>query len=259
MTFQDYIINPLGKDNAVYSHREMYRTLYTDKLNKIMVRENGKVDYTLYETNKNYICHIKIPSEVIDKFYYDVVVMFKKEKGVRDLSKSEVKFYSNDPSFVFTFAHAFIKNKMFIDQLEDKMSKEAVKKKADVKNPKDQIGYVKSLYFAYLLMNQRGLFNVIKYESEKKTFSERILKSNIMHADEKIRLRQEAAQELEKKKPKKEKEATSKPTRQDIIHPDSGSITYQHLPNIKHTKTVNSTNKTKSVGRANTIKKSKRI
>jgi len=126
MTFQEYINNPLGKANSVISHREMYRNMYTEKLNKIMVRENGKVDYILYETDKSYICHIKVPSEVITDFYYDVIVSFKKEKGIRVLSESEVQFYSNDPAFVFTFAHAFIKNKMFINQLEDKMSKKAV-------------------------------------------------------------------------------------------------------------------------------------
>lgn len=259
MTFQEYINNPQGKANSVISHREMYRNMYTEKLNKIMVRENGKVDYVLYETDKSYICHMKVPSEVIDKFYYDVIVLFKNEKGQRNLLNCEVKFYSNDPSFVFTFAHAFIKNKMFIDQLEDKMSKKAVKERADEKNPKDEIGYVKSLYFAYIMMSKKGLFNAIKYEAEKKTFSERILKSNIMHADEKIKLRQEAAQDLEK--PKKMK--APKPEKRDIIHPASGDIT----PPVQHHTTTGispiiHTSKVGKVGNSNlnkTIKKVKRI
>lgn len=260
MTFQDYINNPLGKENAVISHRDMYRNLYTEKLNKIMVRENGKVDYIVYETDKSYICHMKVPSEVIDKFYYDVIVQLKKESGVRNLANSDVKFYSNDPSFVFTFAHAFIKNKMFVVELEDKMSKKAVAERADERNPKDQVGYVKSLYFAYLLMNARGLFNAIKYEAEKKPYTDKILKSNIMHADEKIKLRQEAQQEYDKAHEKKKKDVTHKPERRDIIHPNSGNMSPQQMaPSIKYTSSVGSSKGTKPTGMIKTIKKTKRI
>jgi hypothetical protein len=248
MTFQEYINNPQGKANSVISHRDMYRNMYTEKLNKIMVRENGKVDYTLYETDKAYICHMKVPSEVIENFYYDTIVMFKKEKGVRNLQNSGVKFYSNDPSFVFTFAHAFIKNKIFIDILEDKMSSKAVKERADEKNPKDEVGYVKSLYFTYLMMSQKGLFNAVKYEAEKKPYSERIFKSNIMHADEKVELRQEAQAKLDeenkKKKPVREPSAP-KINRQDIIHPSSGNIGMQP---VKHTAFIGSTSSSKHIG-----------
>jgi len=263
MTLQEYINNPLGKTNALIPHREMYRQLYADKLNKIMVRENGQVNYTLYESSDAYICHIKVPSEVVDKFYYDVVIKFKKEKGIKNLLDSQVKFYSNDPSFVFTFAHAFIKNKMFIEELEDKMSKEAVKERAYIRNPKDQVGYVKSLYFAYLLMQQRGLFNPVKYEIERKPYSDRILKSNIMHADEKIRLRQEAQEKLNKKK--SDNKEIPKPRRQDIIHPSSGDTTPVEKPTVSYTNrvgtigSVKTTKNTNKINKINNVKKTKKV
>lgn len=259
MTFNEYINNPQGKANAVISHREMYRNLYTEKLNNIMVRENGKVDYSLYETSKYYICHMKVPSEVIADFYYDVVIQFTKTKFPTTLSDLEVKFYSNDPSFVFTFAHAFIKNKMFINALEDKMSKKAVKDKAVERNPKDQIGYVKSLYFAYILMGQKGLFNPVKYKAEQKTFSERILKSNIMHADEKIELRQ-SAQAESKKTNKKEKSvvADTRRARSNIVNPNSSDTT-PISSGIKRTGFVKTTAKSGNVKKSNNIRKTKRI
>ena len=34
MTFDEYIQNPMGIKNAVFSHREMYRELYKNKFNK---------------------------------------------------------------------------------------------------------------------------------------------------------------------------------------------------------------------------------
>ncbi len=45
MTFDQYINNPMGIKNAVFSAREMYKELYTKKLNVILVREVGKVLY----------------------------------------------------------------------------------------------------------------------------------------------------------------------------------------------------------------------
>lgn len=262
MTFKEYINNPLGKANSVISHREMYRNLYTEKLDKIMVRENGKVEYTLYQTSKSYICHIKVPSEVIDKFYYDVVVEFSKTKGEKDLSNAEVKFYSNDPSFVFTFAHAFIKNKMFIDKLEDMMSKLAVKNRAVEKNPSNQVGYVKSLYFAFLLMNKKGLFSTIKYTAHGKTYSDKILKSNIIHADEKIKSRQEAQDELtESKKRTKKKEVDVTRDRKNIINTATGN-TIKSGGMVHHVKRTGlAKHSTASVGSSGKygVKKTKRI
>ena len=36
-SFKEYIANPLGNKTAVFSSREMYRNLYTDKFNILMV------------------------------------------------------------------------------------------------------------------------------------------------------------------------------------------------------------------------------
>ena len=119
MTFLDYINNPMGRDNAVMSNREMYRNHYMNKFNALMVRERGKFDYTLYKDKDNFIIHIKVPSETVKDFYYDVVIYFyPKDKAVlsqKVLDRYHVKFYSNDPSFVYTFAYAFEKNKLFFE------------------------------------------------------------------------------------------------------------------------------------------------
>lgn len=195
-TFNSYIQNPMGYANSVISNREMYRSLYTGKLDKILVREAGDVKYKLYTSGKNYIAYLKIPSEVVDKFYYDVLIEFRPPKsGITGASLSSylVRFYSNDPSFVFTFAHAFMKNDMFMKQLSSKMSHEAITKVAKEKNPKNQVGYVKSLYFAYLIMTKKGLFNKIRY-TEK--YDANNVMSSIMQADDKIKLRQEAQKKI---------------------------------------------------------------
>lgn len=251
MTYDQYIQNPMGVANAVISNRNMYRELYMSKLDKILVREMGKLDYTLYRSGKKYIVYIKIPSEVIEKFYYDVVIEFSepKDKSLLDstLKNYNVKFYSNDPSFVYTFAHAFIKNKLFIDELKDVMSKEAIKKVAVEKNPSNQVGYVKSLYFAYLYLKRENVFNKNKFLIAKEVNWKRLQKE-ITPADIKIAQRQDAAREKAAEN-KKARQKLDKILKRDTVEKD---IPYK-------TKSSKAITKTKTVGNMKTIKKTKKI
>ena len=249
MTFYDYIQNPMGRENAVISNRVMYRNLYQDKLDKILVREAGKIDIKAYHVGKRYICYLKIPSEVVDKFYYDVLIEFRPPKGIlpeADLSKYLVRFYSNDPSFVYTFTHAFVKNDLFFKDFENKMSKKAIRERGKEKNPADQVGYVKSLYFAYLIMSKRGYFSKTKYVDK---YSKASLDREIEHADKKIKDRQEAAEKKSKEK-RKERQTTRKVS--------SPSNLPQPGPVMSGIRNVATTRKVGSVGRVNNIKKTKR-
>lgn len=227
MTFDDYIQNPMGRENAVISNRNMYRDLYKAKLDKILVRENGKIEYHCYSIGVKYMCYLKIPSEVVPKFYYDVLVEFspsKKLVGSGSLKDYNVRFFSNDPSFVFTFAHAFIKNGLFINNFSDKMSEKAIKEVAKEKNPRNQVGYVKSLYFAYLIMQSRGLFSKLKYVDP---YSEVMVKRSIEPADKKIKDRQEAGQGTAKKN-------TTERKRQDKELSDDRNNLAREIPTTKH-------------------------
>lgn len=254
MTFKEYINNPMGIKNSVFSNREIYRNLYKEKLDKILVRESGKINYVLYKNKNIYIVHIKVPSEVVKKFYYDVVLQFypmsSKDTLSTSISNYGVKFFSNDPSFVYTFAHAMITNKMYIMDLIPKMSKEAISTVAKVRNPKNEIGYVKSIYFAYLIMQNYKLFDKIKFTTEGKPYNKILFLKTIMHSDEKIRLRQEKANEQEKIK-KKSKTIETKPT--------SRERTTKSNENITNIKSSSSDNKIKSINKFGNSKKSKKV
>lgn len=254
MTYEQYIQNPMGISNAVFSNRNMYRDLYMRKLEKIMVREMGKIDYTLYQSKGKYYVYIKIPSEVIEKFYYDVVIEFipPKDKKLNDstLNNYTVKFYSNDPSFVYTFAHAFVKNKMFIEELKGVMSKEAISKTAVEKNPSNQIGYVKSLYFAYLLLKKENIFNKKKFMLAK-DINWKKLEKTITPADIKIAQRQDAAKNksISNKKAKQELNRLIKKdsTQKDIPFVTKSSNKIKSVSNIKTTNIMKKTKTTKKI------------
>ena len=206
MSFGGYINNP-SNGATVVTNRDMYRKMYKEKFDKILLRENGRIKYSVFHNKKNdsYYIYLKIPSEVIDNFYYDVVVELytteNSKKNNVNLRNHAVRFYSNDPAFVYTFAHAFNENDLFIKELKSKMSKQALKHKATIKNPKDEIWYVKSLYFAYLSMEKYNLFNKNILDRESKEYTDRYF-NDIMKADDKIALRASAEEKLKKEKDK---------------------------------------------------------
>lgn len=223
MTFDEYITNPMGKNNAVLSLpvREAMKKMYMSKFDNVLLRENGKIDYFLYKgSGAVYYIHIKIPSEVVKNFYYDVVIKFvgdaKKAGAFTKLDQYQVQFFSNDPAFVFNYAYVFKRNGLFIKELGPKMSKKAINTPAKEKNPDNQVGYVKSLYFAYLFMKQKGLFTKSIYDAAS-SINLKYLLSTIEDADKKIDKRQElGAEEAKKKKVKIDQDTARKLNRYSI-------------------------------------------
>lgn len=255
ITLEQYIINPQVKSNAVLNAtaREAIRGKYIQKYDAILVRERGRIDYTLYKDSKNnrFFAHFKIPSETVEKFYYDTVLEFYTDENITnttDLFKYYVKFYSNDPAFVYTHAHAFSTNDLFISELVSKMSRKALRTEAKEKNPYNQIGYVKSIYFAYLTMKAKGLNHVDKFEAESKNFSKISLISSITDADKKVGDREAEGVKLQKlKKKKREPQQTS-----DNIKVTSNSL------GVKKTKVIGPGSKNNKVGIVKTTKTTRR-
>lgn len=242
----------MGKKSAVMTNRAMYHALYSQKWESLYMRENGNISYTLYKNDSDFFIHLKIPSEVLEDFYYDVVIRFypdKKHIGSsleRSLARYSVQFFSNDPAFVYTFAHAFHVRRLFFEDLKDKIPKIAYKETGHEKNPHNQVGYVKSIYFAYLFMKHRNLFAKIKYEALGKEYKPEQLKMQVEDASIKIRKRQEGAEKQTKKKKEERKLKRIRDER-------------NNLGGIKRTKTVDKIGTVKKTGRMKTTRYSKRI
>lgn len=249
MSFDKYIDNPSG-GATVITNRNMYKDMYKSKFDKVLLRESGRIEWKVYYANDgedSFYIYMKIPSEVIEKFYYDVVIRLftteNKKKSNVNLREYAVEFYSNDPAFVYTFAHAFSKNKLFIKDLEPKMSKAALKDVAKVKNPKDNVWYVKSLYFAYLTMERYHLFNRSILNQHGKRYDKKELLSQVTHAAEKVEARQQAQEKLNKEKAKatkierRDKELQSKSTQTSgIVKTSTVSKTSKITSKVKTTK-----------------------
>ena len=259
MSFQQYIDNPMGKRNAVFSQRELFKNLYTEKFDKVFLREAGKINFSLYiDKNKDqYIAHIKVPSETVKEFYYDAVILFYTNDAAKKSSPSlqdySVKFFSNDPAFVFTYLRVFLKNNLFFEDLKPKSSKLALKRDPKEKNPYEVPGYSKILYFAYLFMKSKNLFAKSMYTSYAAPYDKKKLIDNVMHTDEKIAKRQELG-EQERKKQQKEKKAQSttiEKRERNIISPTGNIKTTGRVKDLKSTNVVKRTKTTGSVKRIN--------
>lgn len=256
MTYQQYIDNPMGKRNAVFSQRDMFRAFYTDKFDKVILREAGKIDFTLYldKEKDKYAIHIKIPSETVKAFYYDAVILFYTNdvaaRSSPSLQNYFVKFFSNDPAFVFTYLRVFLKNDLLLEDLKSKCSKLALTKDPNQTNPYQTPGYVKVLYFAYLFMKSRNLFAKHMYDSYGKKYNPKELLKVVEHCDEKIAKREEAGKQQSAEIRRAKKEENRQGVERNIIS-HSGNITKSsESKNVRRTttsKTSKTTNKTKTV------------
>ena len=216
MTLSQYIRNPMGSAVFTAAMRETMHEMYTKKYGALMVREHGKIDYQFFKDIKNnlYYAVFKIPSETIEKFYYDVVLEFSTNEDVKqaatNLFEYDVRFFSNDPAFMYTYAYTFYHNDLFIDRFKSKMSKKALKKAPEERNPTNQIGYVKTIYFAYLTMLNKGLNNVATIEGSCKKFNLSYILNDITDADTKIGAREAEGAKLQKKKQREKQQEERK-------------------------------------------------
>ena len=255
MTLEEYIRNPMGKGNAVYSQRFVYEELYTKKFNLLVAREAGIwKTQCIISSEKEYYLYIQIPSESVEHFFWDTVIGFTTKDGELEknptLINYDIKFFSNDPAFMFNFAQAFDKNKMLIEKLKKNIPKTAFKLESKVRNPQGVVGYVKSLYFAYLYIKLRGLFSKPVWRDNKSRLSIGDLANRIIPTDRKLELYNEAKDTANLRK----KTLATKSSEMKADYNSSKLNTTKVTPTISKTRTVY---RTGTVKRTNIVKRKK--
>lgn len=97
---------PLGKGavkipikGLVSEYREKYDTL----------KNTHKFSHDIYtiQPGGRMIVHIKVPSETVDNFYYDILIEFEPSATTLKIEDCDVKLFSNSPSFVYSYAYVF--------------------------------------------------------------------------------------------------------------------------------------------------------
>jgi len=239
--------------------RDMYRQMYKQKYDVLLTREQGKIMYRIYNSDDghdSHYIHFKIPSETLAGLYYDTVVkLWTNDNNLKESASFRehfVKFFSNDSAFVFTFAHAFRKNGLFITELEQRMNKIALRDKAIVRNPKDDIWYVKSLCFAYYTMDRYNLFSRSVSNQFGVKYSIAELLRNVKSVDDKI-IEREA---IEKEQRKNNKDKLIKTSERQLANRKFIASTADTPRSISYTRTMKNTKRTR---KSNNIRYAKKV
>lgn len=242
MNITDYLINPMGRGSAVLSLPARRKEL--DEQYKILYSRIKLTWYLLGD--KFYIAHLKIPSRRHEQLYYDVLIQFDIEsipQNTNTINNCNLQVFSNCPSFTYTYAYVFNKNKDLIEWSRRKYPTEVILQKPSQRNPYQILSYERSLYFAfrYLTSNGRNYIEQIKSSSIKITGYNRIL-TMVQSAD---RIKELNGQLTAKKENKKiiKKNNTKKNNSQK--KPNNSSKRIQPTKVIKTTNKVSTTKKTK--------------
>lgn len=204
LTLEEYGRSPAGKGNVMGS--QLLAENYKQRFEKVMLRVNGKIDHNFYTDGDNYFILLRVPSEVVPNFTYEVVFKFIPRSGdakhAKDLKNYEVRFFSNDPAFTFTYAHTYIEYGLLVEELENKLSTEVIKQKPKERNPFGVVNFAKILYFGFLYIKQHGYLEKHYYEASnlkinrKDDFLKLVTKSDIKAIE-----REEAESHLRKVDP----------------------------------------------------------
>lgn len=213
LSINQYINNPLGKGSAAGSLR-IVKNEY-DARYEALLDIHEKFQTHIYNNRNAYYFHLLIPSETTPDLYYDIVIKIDRSFQSKDANflNWPMKAISNSPSFVFTFANTFKRNKMLIDELRGMLPSQAVKELAEVRNPHRLLGLEKSIYYAcrYIKDNFVSIDDVDRFSSklnlrellkELKEFSE-IMKDK--EIDQKKKSAEKKKQREQQKKEQREK------------------------------------------------------
>lgn len=220
---KDFIENPMGKGSNAIPSRVFVKKDFIYRYHKLIVhKEKSKlIAVKVYKDKDDYFIHVTIPSEGEGrKNTYDVVLHFiAKDEDMEEDFKSDkninryfVKFFSNNPSFVFTYAYAFNINNMFVKELGDRYHNVVLSSPPVQRNTAEIISYEKSIFFAcYHLLENNKYLNKVVLDAEAIPFDKKRFVSTIRTSDTIMMEIKKEDRRLEREKHKSTEETSNKP------------------------------------------------
>lgn len=252
----------MGKGSNAIPSRQLIRHDLDQRYKKMMVENKKKIQLTIYQDKIDYYFHFKIPSESNRRENtYDVVLKFMIDDDIKEvvndknLNRYYLQFFSNSPSFTYTFAYAFNFHDMLIQTLAKKYEPPVLKQLPLTRNPAEIISYEKTIYFAchYLLHDKRYL---------DKEFIKRLAKPfNEMTLSRVVRNTDQIKLEIKKEdnRIKKEKEEEKKQQDRSNSHKPRGTQlqTKKTSPSMSRNKLTSRNSKGKIVAKKPSVSKIK--
>lgn len=187
---QEFMKSPFGAGFTAVNNEplrvELKKRYVQLKKDKNPVKLSG-----VYKNRNTYYYHLIIPSESERTNNYDVVIALSPSNKLTGLNDSftnrwAVTFFSNCPSFTYTFAHVYRKANLLIEFFYDKYDDDIFRLKPESHNPVKLINYDKSIYFALLFLEENPSYynkNVLDNMSSRTDFKALL---RIIRTDNKI-------------------------------------------------------------------------
>lgn len=212
MSIQQYLDNPSGLGASVIPNRELIRGDLTKRFQSLYEMKQGSFAGNVYKSGDDYFIHVVIPSESKERENtYDVVIKFnyKPSSGVSNDSTVKnypIQVFSNSPSFTYTYAYVFNKEKLLVDELRKKYRDETFEPPT-TRNPYQAISYEKTTFMAimYILTNPSLMEKIVLNKGHSVSHLVGIVRNtdeiSIQTSKEKNRLSQEkTSSEIKAKK-----------------------------------------------------------
>jgi len=217
---KEFLHNPAGKGSAVLNINAT-KDRYKERYNSIC----KKITHKTYFVKDDIYIIVNIPSSV-DGIMYDVLLKFEKNKKSlgNTINDMEMQIFSNSPSFLYTFANAYDKQKLFIRECKKKLSSKMLSDIAKTRNPYGVLSYDFSIYAAlfYIVTNGYTDISDLKMgdyvECDLKVVLKHIKEAEVLQKTRKIQ--KDYNKLVEKEKIKKSKNKISKKSEFDGEHHD---------------------------------------
>lgn len=172
------------------------------------VNENKIRLEAICQVETSYFYHIKVPSEsqkssTLGQYEYDVIIRFFTSDAslqkANNLRGYYVQFFSNSPSFMYTYAYVYKKAGYLIEALYNKLDPDYIDVPPTKTNPNLKKSYDKSIYFAcrFLVEREFNLLSKTKVSTKARHVSEEVFFRNVSDFRS-VKLDQELMQEEHK-------------------------------------------------------------
>lgn len=253
-TLRSYLGNPYGKGNSTVPNFSSIREIYLNKLYQI---ESSIVVKWYQYKEKSYICHLLIPSESVKGVHYDVVFEFEfpsNDTMHHNMLDLPLKVFSNAPSFSYTYAHVFLKEKLLCEWLKNKYGKIIRQNTAMIRNSSNVIGLEKSLFISALFLSMKGRseFSYVNSIAEKIS-STNIVETKVLSQDSVENKYRDIKKQLRIQKEMEKKHAKEIKKDHPSIRKDIHTKSIEKMSKTSHTELKNSTKLSKKSKRIKKI------
>ena len=180
MILADFLSNPSGKGD-VGANAKVIATMLDSKYEKLMKEKGKKITCNVYKvlTKETYYFHLVIPTETERDNTYDVVIELSDLEGQRkgDVSvvRYNARFFSNAPSFAYTYAKVYKDNDLLVKDLEGKFEPEQLSQDPDTRNRYGIVGYDKYLYYGVKYIYESKMLNKLTIGYQSIRYSKRLV------------------------------------------------------------------------------------